>query len=205
MKFETTKLNKYYYHELHYLAYQIDKKCKLVFDNTQPLFPGAFIQNDPETHSIITSLLNDAAGISRLISLPKKKSKSETAPLFALRTNRAETINAFLESIDITEIQNRTVRNSVEHFDEHLDRLNLRLSNDPFDPPPIAYNLTISDWDIYEPKLLPIKLYVVSEKKFYNMGNKVDLNKIHEEAEQILKKCSSAGISHIPMGLFPSA
>ncbi len=207
MNFETTKLSQYFYQELFYLAYQLDMKCKLIFKNTQPVFPGPSLQNDPDTHNKITSLLNDAAGISRLISTPQKKGKGENDSSFALRVERARSIELFLGSIEISEIRNRKVRNSVEHFDEYLDDINYKFSNSQFEHPPIAYNLIISDWEVYHPRLFPIKLYVVSERKYYNMHTHIDIDKIHKEAMQILEVCRASGLlpQGPPMGLFPQA
>ncbi|MCY1462878.1 hypothetical protein D9M71_806980 [compost metagenome] len=48
--------------------------------------------------------------------------------------------------------------------------------------------MVISHWEVIQPRLYPIRLYVSSEKKFYNMKWSVDVGLIHSEAKSIIEK-----------------
>ena len=182
-----TKLFTLYFYELWWLSHSICKKCENLFEETKIPDEGFVMQVSPEIHSTIASLLSDASNIKKLIDTPTGKLRGESSAQAKLRKERAEMLNAKIKSIELSEILNHKIRNTLEHFDEYLDEANLKLSRDiqPISPM-AAYNMVFSHWEVTSPKVYPIRLYISSERKFYNMKWSVDIGKIYEEATAIL-------------------
>jgi hypothetical protein len=77
----------------------------------------------------------------------------------------------------------------IKAFDEYLDEANLKLSREIQPPSPMAaYNMVFSHWEVTNPKVYPVRLYISSERKFYNLKWSVDIGKIYKEATAILSE-----------------
>lgn len=203
MELAKTKLAALFYHEVLWLSHSIVKKCDEIFSSSKVPEKGHMIQVDPELHSKIASVLSDAANIKKLIQTQSVKLKGENAIRFKLRKDRARELAGALAPLNLVEIFNHKVRNTLEHFDEYLDEANYDLSRRGEVGTAAAYNIVISHWEVSEPRVYPIRLYVASEKKFYNMKWSVDMGRIHEEANLIidqLKKIPALS-NHEPGGL----
>ncbi|MDD2789159.1 MAG: hypothetical protein PHU40_00670 [Sulfurimonas sp.] len=182
-----TKLFTLYFYELWWLAHSICKKCDNLFEETKIPDKGFVMQVNPEIHSIIASLLSDASNIKKLIDTPMGKLRGESSTQAKLRKERAELLNKNIKSVELTEMLNHKIRNTLEHFDEYLDEANLKFSRDTQPLSPMAaYNMVFSHWEVTSPRVYPIRLYISSERKFYNMKWSVDIGKIYEEATAIL-------------------
>jgi len=182
-----TKLYILYFYELWWLSHSISKKCETLFEKTKIPDTGFLIHVNPEIHSIIASLLSNASNIKKLIDTPTGKLRGESSAQAKLRKERAEILNEKIQSIELTEILNQKIRNTLEHFDEYLDEANLKLCRDIQPISPVAaYNMVFSHWEVTSPRVYPIRLYISSEHKFYNMKWSVYIGKIYEEAIAIL-------------------
>lgn len=188
MELNKTKLAKLYFHELWWLSNAILKKCDQIFNSVDDPDAGYSMQHNPDIHSVIASLLSDAANIRKLILTADVKLKGENGERFKLRKQRVKEIADFVMSLGVKELLNHKVRNTLEHFDEYLDEANQNLSNQPFQGRLAAYNLIMSHWDVVAPEAYPIRLYISSEKKFYNMKWSVDIGLIHSEVRRIIDK-----------------
>ena len=147
------------------------------------------MQVDPELHSLIASMLSDAANLKKLIVTPGNRSNGESGSQFRLRKARAAALRKAIEGISVTEMFNAKVRNTLEHFDEYLDEVNISLKNTKKAPSPVAaYNIVISHWEVTNPRVYPIRLYVASERKFYNMKWNVDIGSIYQEATAVAER-----------------
>ena len=179
-----------YIHELWRLASEIVSKTELVFSESRVPDTGNVIQVTPDIHSNIMYVLINAANIKKLLfSYPDHKKKDETRKQFEFRMNRSKDLQKLFLGLDITEIKNNKVRNSLEHFDEKLDDLNIKfseLNQDIFKA--AAYNMAFSRWEVISPRVVPIRLYISSERKYYNFDNCIDLGKIHSEALSIVTR-----------------
>ena len=99
-----------------------------------------------------------------------------------------------LDGLALDEILNTKVRNSLEHFDEYLDEMNASLvAGEPASAPMAAYNMVLSHWEVTNPQLYPIRIYIVAERKYYNMKYAVDLGRLREQAASIIEKLQSLG------------
>ncbi|MGK0269842.1 MAG: hypothetical protein ACI88H_000475 [Cocleimonas sp.] len=189
VNFENGKLSSLYYHELFWLASSIVKKSEKLFDETKVPDSGYLIQVNPELHSVIASILSDAANIKKFIRTPPGKLNGESGAQARLRKERTKKLNDALGEIELKEILNHKVRNTLEHFDEYLDESNLKITKASKAPSPMAaYNMILSHWEAFSPRVFPVRLYISSERTFYNMKWSVNIGEMFVEAENIIKQ-----------------
>jgi hypothetical protein len=192
IKIEDTKLFSLYIHELWWLAHGIKTKTEKLFAETKVPQEGNAIQVSPELHSLIASVLSDAANLKKLLVTPSGRLNGETGRQSRLRKARTAALCEIVKGIRLTEMLNSKVRNTLEHFDEYLDEANLAISEAKTPPSPMAaYNMVLSRWEVFEPRVYPVRLYISAERKFYNMKWSVDLDAIGKEAEAVVERIAS--------------
>ena len=192
VKFEDTKLMTLYFHELWWLAHGIKTKAEQLFLEAKVPETGNVIQVNPELHTLIASLLSDATNLKKLVVTPESRMNGESGRRFRLRKARAVALKEAISGIQLTEMLNAKVRNTLEHFDDYLDEANLALSGTAPPPSPMAaYNMVLSRWEVFNPRIYPIRVYISSERKFYNMKWSVDIGAIHQEASAIVERLTS--------------
>lgn len=193
MKVENTKLYQLYFSELFWLASGIVKNCEYVFMKAPlPKNEGHFMQVSPEIHERIVSVLMTAANIKKFLEKPKKQKNRFSK----FKNQRASILCSALKGIKLNEILNNKVRNSLEHFDQYLDKANIKLNDVSPTEPMAAYNMIFSDWGVTTPRVYPVRLYIANERKFYNLEGSADIGKIYEEAQDII--CCLRKINIIP-------
>ncbi|HCM0873482.1 TPA: hypothetical protein N2811_004633 [Vibrio parahaemolyticus] len=191
VNFDNGKLSSLYFHELFWLASSIVSKSEKLFDESKIPESSYLIQVSPELHSLIASILSDAANIKKLLVTPSTKLKGESGAQARIRKERAKRLKEAIEPFDPKELFNHKVRNTLEHFDEYLDESNVKLTKLPKAPSPVAaYNMILSHWEAFSPRVYPVRLYVSSEKTFYNMKWSVNIGNLHKEATEIVEKLS---------------
>lgn len=189
IKPEETKLFSVYLHELWWLANGIREKTERLFSEAKVPEEGNVIQVNPELHSVIASVLSDAANLKKLLVTPNARLNGESGRQYRLRRARAATLNKLLDGIQLAELLNVKVRNTLEHFDEYLDEANLAISEAKNPPSPMAaYNMVLSRWEVFNPRVYPIRLYISAERKFYNMKWSVDLDAMNREASLVAER-----------------
>ena len=204
LKPEETKLFSLYIHELWWLAHGIKEKTDRLFAEAKVPDEGNVIQVSPELHSLIASVLSEAANLKKLIVTPSTRLNGESGRQFRLRKGRALALTKLLQGITLNELLNAKVRNTLEHFDEYLDEANLAISEALHPPSPMAaYNMVLSRWEVFNPRVYPIRLYISSERKFYNMKWSVDLDAMNKEACAVVErlKASMGAAQEGPGGL----
>jgi len=186
---EDTRLYSLYTYEIWWLAHSIKEKTDRLFSETTLPESGYLIQVKPELHTLIASILSDAAAIKRYMHTPSSKAKDESGRQFRLRKSRSSMLNELVSGLGISEILDSKVRNTLEHFDEYLDESNIELTESS-DPNLVmaAYNMILSHWEAVSPRVYPIRLDVSVERKFYNMKWSVDLGKMNVEAGAIIER-----------------
>lgn len=190
---EETKLFPLYVHELWWLANGIIVKTDQIFSKAKVPAEGYMIQVDPELHSLIASVLSDAANLKKLLITPSAKLNGESGKQRRLRRGRAAALLRLLNGVKLNELLNAKVRNTLEHFDEYLDEANLSISEAERPPSSVAaYNLVLSSWDAFNPRVYPIRIYISSERKFYNMKWSVDLDAMNNEASLVVARLKSS-------------
>ncbi|KOG92652.1 hypothetical protein AL345_14765 [Aeromonas caviae] len=192
LKLEDTKLLTLYFQELWWLARGVKTKAERLFSEATVPDTGYVMQVNADLHSLIASLLSDATNLKKLVITPDTRLRGESGPQFRLRKARALELKKVITGIELTEMLNVKIRNSLEHFDEYLDEANLSISTAKSPPAPIAlYNILLSHWEVTNPRAYPIRVYVSSERKFYNMKWSVDIGKIHQESTAIVERLSA--------------
>ena len=162
--------------------------------NRYRIEPGkAFVSSELEALDMIYAILTCA---SKARSLARSSGKN------VFTRDRSEYISDFLSAIEIKELFNKDARNTVEHFDKYLDNANtLHTKLVPPEKYLVAYNFVLSHmwpdnktefpWPMYRTHIwplpiYPVRIYVVSDRCFYNFETVVDLGKLREEAELII-------------------
>lgn len=192
VKLEDTKLVTLYFHELWWLAHGVKTKAERLFAEATVPETGNVIQVDPELHSLIASLLSDAANLKKLVITPSTRLNGESGRQFRLRKARAAALREAIAGIQLPEMFNAKVRNTLEHFDEYIDEANIALSTTKSAPSPMAaYNMVLSRWEVFSPRVYPIRVYISSERKFYNMKWSVDIDAMYKEATAIVERLAS--------------
>lgn len=189
IKPEDTKLFSLYVHELWWLANGVKQKTEHLFAEAKVPEEGNLIQVSPELHSLIASVLSDAANLKKLLVTPSSRLNGESGRQFRLRRGRAQALAKLLEGVVLNELLNAKVRNTLEHFDEYLDEANLAVTEAKTPPSPMAaYNMVLSRWDVFNPRVYPIRVYISEERKFYNMKWSVDLGAMNTEANAVVER-----------------
>jgi hypothetical protein len=144
------------------------------------------LQVSPELHSLIASVLSEAANLKKLIVTPSTRLRRKSGRQYRLRKALAVALKEIVAGIPLTEFLNVKVRNTLEHFDEYLDEVNLAASMDQLPPSPVAAdNMVLSHWEVFYPRAYLIRVYISSKRKFYNMKWSVDLGAMNSEASTI--------------------
>jgi hypothetical protein len=194
VKTEETPLFVIYVHQLFMLAKSVRDNCDLIFADTPLPKTGFYIKVSPELHARIDAILIGAANIKKLIQTPAKRGSCESKKIFELRQGRVKVLGEILKGLALDEILNTKVRNSLEHFDEYLDEMNASLAaGEPASAPMAGYNMVLSHWEVTNPRLYPLRIYISAERKYYNMKYAIDLNKLREQAGSIIESLRSCG------------
>lgn len=178
-----------YLHELYYLCESILRETTEIFKEENIPSEGYVIQVSPVLHSRINSVLLYSSNIKKLITTNEQKGKKESRKKYDIRQQRKELFDELLEGIKIKEISKSKVRNTIEHFDQYLDDLNLKL-DEPKSKlknkyPAAAYNMTFSEWKVMQPDVYPIRLYISKQRTFYNFDWFINIGEIASETRNI--------------------
>lgn len=191
--FDSGKLSTLYVHELWWLSSSLIRKAEHLFEEAKIPESGYLLQVSPELHSVIASILADAANIKKMLVTPSAKMNGESGGQSRLRKERAKRLKDLISDIELKEILNHKVRNTLEHFDEYLDEANVKLSKSKTPPSPMAaYNMILSHWEVTNPPVYPVRVYISSERMFYNLKWKVNIGLLYEEAMAIIGELKKA-------------
>jgi hypothetical protein len=183
-----------YFHELWGLAESIANKCLDVFEKCPVPEKDGYIKVDPALHAVISSLLAEAANLKKMLSVPDKPSFKETQEQFSFRVERTRLLNEALGFPHLSETSRAETRNSVEHFDQYLDRASLSLSpSDSAASGMALYNMALSSWAVFDKKSFPLKVYVADERKYFNLDYAADLNAIYSESADLIVRIRAVG------------
>ncbi len=171
----------YYLQELHVLSSEIIR----IFDEIEtlvktrkpgmeavfsmPNIPGKYFFVQPEVFTRIASIQVYSANIKKILFPPPRK-KDESKYKSDYRQKRTEEVQAFFDMNRITEIKNAKARNSLEHYDERLDNISLRLWNGTIDKKyhAIATNIILSSEGALYMNPYYLNSYIVDTKLYKN-------------------------------------
>ncbi|MBI5751533.1 MAG: hypothetical protein HZA59_05235 [Hydrogenophilales bacterium] len=176
--------------ELWSLADNVRDQCENVFAATVLLPNETFLRVSKEVHGLIAALLSNAANIKKLVRTQSSQLKGETKTRFQMRQRRARVLSELLSGIALDELLNIKIRNTLEHFDEYLDEADELLTVKGHPTATLAMsNMVVSHWEhLAGEKIFPIRVYIASERKFYNMKWSIDLGKLHAESQMVVER-----------------
>jgi hypothetical protein len=183
-----------YVHRLYALATAVRDRCDAIFKAAPVPHEDGYFKISDEIHAQIDAVLVDAANIRKLIDTPATKGSSESTRVFEFRRERTRLLSEFLKGIPLESILDSQARNSLEHFDQYLDKLGARLNAGELAPQPMAlFNIIFSSWS-YVRDAYPIRVYIADEQTYYNFDRKVSLGALHAEAAAILARIEESGV-----------
>ncbi|AQU73781.1 hypothetical protein [Priestia megaterium] len=187
-----------YISELFSLVHVIKRECEEIFKETKEPATGYIMQVSPEIHSKINTVIINSANLKKLLYSPGDKKKKESTKKFKVRKQREALFKELILNLDLEEISNTNVRNKLEHFDEYLDDMTLKLIDEVSEfkkkYPAAVYNMIFSKWEAISPRAYPIRLYITAEKTFYHMDWSINLGKIYKEAKLILERLENSDL-----------
>ena len=183
-----SKITPLFLHELFTLALAIKRNCEMLFNEAKIPEKGYVIQVDASIQSRLKAILDDAAQINNVL-WPSPRRNNESEQMSRYRVVRGKLLRDMTGDIQMTEIKNHQVRDSLEHLDERLDRLSYELMvKGRKQGKALAFNIIVSTKSAFKPFPYPVKVYVSSERVFYNMQWRSDIGKIYTETCLILDK-----------------
>lgn len=184
-----------YVHHLFALARAVRDGCNNVFAEAPIPASGGYIKVSHNLHAKIDGVLIDAANLKKLIHTSANRGKNESKRTFEFRQLRSKKLADLLSNLSLPTLLNVQLRNSLEHFDEHLDDLGAKLKDGEAPPKEkAAYNLVLSHWEAAPCPIYPLRVYVATERKYYNFNHHVNIGLLHDEAEAILERLNSSGV-----------
>jgi hypothetical protein len=175
-----------YVHRLCGLAIAVRDGCDEIFEIAALPARGMYVKVDPALHARIDGVLIAAANIKRLIGAAPGRSKNESRRRYGLRCARSEILAGLVDLPNLSALLDSGVRNSLEHFDEHLDHLVESIADGDSTLTSAAYNMTLSHWEALPERHYPLRIYVAVERKFYNFERVIDLDALRSQAGSLV-------------------
>lgn len=129
----------------------------------------------------VTQALGHTATISRCLHGQGRNNASKRER--ELHSQRAAILSQKLEGLDLRAIQNREVRNSIEHLEEHIERFFARRGDGKKGIMP--YNMTISRRAMFADEVVFCRVYICDERRFENLTTSVELEPVRDALRQI--------------------
>lgn len=171
-------------------------------DTAMPLVPTP----DPEhefivvNHEIHRKLLGALAAAARIRALfAERGSNSKQTPLeHKVSVRRAAWLRQeVLADIDLGVLEDAQVRNTIEHFDEYIDRAALQAFGGEIPLPAlIPVDMALSARNVlnqfavhgHEPTIYWVRVYVSGEHRFINCGHEIDIDALRSVAAAIKER-----------------
>lgn len=119
--------------------------------------------------------------------------------MYGTRVERGRHLESLVNMSAIDHLLNLKARNSIEHFDERIDKLALKNYKKQIRNSIVLYNMTISSKEVINAVLTDktkhlkpyyLKVYVIDERTAYIDNKSLNLAKIKEEAVHLEKEVS---------------
>jgi hypothetical protein len=189
------KLEAIYFKELAFRCTEIKEECEEVFAVAVPSEETPFTILHA-VHSSLGLVLTSAANVKKLLDDKRPRDKRfESEDSYKQRLARAKMLQTEIDGIDITEMLDVQVRNTLEHFDEYLDTESVRLSHETV-PSGVVFNVGMLDRNrinINGDPPLHIRTYEIGTRKLIHLRGEIDIGKIYDSAVAILKRLLENG------------
>tara|TARA_R110001599_G_scaffold333262_1_gene549160 strand:- start:981 stop:1736 length:756 start_codon:yes stop_codon:yes gene_type:complete len=185
-----------YHHELYFLLREIIQKYNQITEAIDEYVKSDKFDSksstqllvDYDIHYDIMAMVTCASNVKKLVKprIDDKALKNVSKKMRRLRTYRAMLYERIFRSMEIVEMYSSEARNSIEHYDEYLDRTILELSKHCDSDVAITMNVQLCTATLADPPNYPLKTYVISTRTFYNLGKTVCLENLKAEAQSML-------------------
>jgi hypothetical protein len=183
-----------YLSELHVIADAVVRDTETVFERAR-ISEGdsGYIQIDHELSGMLVDAVTNAARIASLL-VARPRDGSETAVTYELRRRRAAWLQEeILQGIQLDVVLGKEVRNTLEHFDEYVDKLARQAVKKQIATPILApVDFLVSHQRAFDPLLQrsggilrPLRGYYADERLFVNAGREVNVDALNAECGAI--------------------
>jgi len=135
-----------------------------------------------------------AAGRTRALCFGRGHGSNQTALEHKVQNRRAAWLTRVLDGIDLGPFEEAQVRNTLEHFDEYLDRTSVEAQSGAIQMPAlIPVDMSVSNRRLLEqfeiggrkPTCYFVRAYIGDEGIFVNCGHEVDIGPLREAAVEV--------------------
>jgi len=188
-----------YIAEVYWLAANIVQRAEEVFATTKKpkTKTEGFIKVDPDLMSSLTMLVGEAVRIRAMIT-ERGRNRNQSPAEHEIQVRRAGWIrNVLLKDVQLKTILEADVRNSLEHFDEHLDSVALRCYEGTIPrPTTVPLDVLVGRRRTFEqfpiggivPHVENLRVYIATEQVFVNAGKEISIRALRDEARRIVKR-----------------
>ncbi len=183
-----------YLTELHRLATDIVVSLEAALAAVPVPQPGSgLITVNHEVHRHILNALGAGARLKGLC-FDRSKGYKQTDLEHKILLRRAAWVRELLVGIDLAPLKEAQVRNTLEHFDEYVDRLALEAyEGDISMPALVPVDMALSSRNLLsqfaigneEPTMYWVRIYISDEKCFINCGHEVRVEPLRLTAGSI--------------------
>jgi hypothetical protein len=202
---EKSHLADVYLWEVYWLADSIMRGCDDVFAKAQPP-PPDYIKVEPELMQLLQAVVSASARLRALIFERSRRDKRNQSALeYAVQIRRARWLGSLiLAGLNLPTIATSGVRNSLEHFDNHLDSEAIRWLRGGLPPRKglpvdMAISTRASIKDLLKAEVL-IRVYVAAERRFVTSDTEIDLAALHAEASSVRERLRPLIEAKVPKG-----
>jgi hypothetical protein len=156
-----------------------------------------FVQIDSAVIQSLFTALSAAARIRALIA-DRPRRKSQKISEYEVQTKRIAWLrDEVLHGVKLERLLDGQVRNTIEHFDEYIDRSALGFATGKFPTPSLApIDFVVSRRRALQrfalerkvPNLHFMRAFIASERVFVNCGHEISIQGLHTECRRIVKR-----------------
>ncbi|UTH13284.1 hypothetical protein [Macrococcus equipercicus] len=184
-----------YYQEL----YALSKEIIRIYDSFIPELISKhenseegkeFLEVNPEAFLKLSAIFVHSHNIRKLL-IPTARGKKESKRLYDFRCERALNLQRHIPIDNLNELLNSKIRNTIEHYDERLDSVNLKIDNKTLKSKYSAVfsNMIISSEKVpemlFEGDVYYLKTFVIESRNYRNLDFSSNVEKLYEEVKII--------------------
>jgi hypothetical protein len=180
-----------YARELHSLAGSVVRRCDALFASRPVETVGHTLRGTTrDDHDAINVILLGASNIAKLLSPPveavvkRDGTLSRTHAEIAMHRRRYDWLRTIIPKVPVA-LMDRKVRNTVEHFDERLDNLNVKIEEGTLGADWVTFDIDLSNANATRTQsglpVVQIRGYLAEEPTYCSFGERIDLDAIRNE------------------------
>lgn len=184
-------INSIYLMEIVSLSNMIIKDCESIFTDLKPPEQDMYLNVDPDKQYLINSIIVNCSNLKKIFKPKAIKSKYDSKALFEKRIERGKYFDELFNFDQFKTMNSSSVRNSIEHFDERIDKVfvNVLHNNESITKYPLLlYNITLSTRSVFTPEPYYLRCYIIDEKVAYIDNKGINIGNLYIEANAIRSK-----------------